>query len=77
MNLEKSPLSKLVLGPVVRQAQGQAEGQAGGISQGQALVDLTNKMNWQQTNIEHRYKYTGDNVDGRPLLGSGDNPKDW
>ena len=25
------------------------------------LVDLTNKTNWQQTNREHRYKYTGDN----------------
>ena len=25
------------------------------------LVGLTNKMNWQQTNREHRYKYTGDN----------------
>jgi hypothetical protein len=32
------------------------------------LVDLTNKMNWQQTNREHRYKYTGDNgEDGRHL----------
>ena len=24
------------------------------------LVDLTNKTNWQRTNREHRYKYTGD-----------------
>ena len=40
-------------------------------------VDLTNKTNWQQTNRENRYKYTGDNgEDGRHLEGGGDNHKD-
>ena len=35
-----------------------------------------NKMNWQQTNREHRYKYTGDNgEDGRHLEGGGDKDK--
>jgi hypothetical protein len=24
------------------------------------LIDLSNKTNWQQTNREHRYKYTGE-----------------
>ena len=28
------------------------------------LVNLTNKMNWQQTNRENRYKYTEDNGEG-------------
>jgi hypothetical protein len=44
---------------------------------GQTLVSLTNKTNWQQTNREHRYKYTGDNgEDGRHLEGVGDEHKD-
>ena len=30
-------------------------------SKGKTLVGLTNKANWQQTNREHRYKYSGDN----------------
>jgi hypothetical protein len=41
------------------------------------LIDLTNKTNWQQTNREHWYKYTGDNgEDGRHLEGGGDKHKD-
>ena len=41
------------------------------------LVDLTKKTNWQPTNREHRYKYTGDNGEaGRHLEGDGDNHKD-
>ena len=45
---------------------------------GKTLVGLTNKTNWQRTNREHRYKYTGDNgEDGRHLEGGGDNHKDW
>jgi hypothetical protein len=35
------------------------------------------KTNWQHTNREHRYKYTGDNgEDGRNLEGGGDKHKD-
>ena len=38
------------------------------------LVGFTNKMSCEQTNREHRYKYTGDNrEDGRHLEGGGDN----
>ena len=41
------------------------------------LFDLTNKTNWQQTNREHRYKYSGENGEnGRHLEGGGDKHKD-
>nr|XP_029489355.1 histidine ammonia-lyase-like [Oncorhynchus nerka] len=36
-------------------------------ARGKLLVGSTNKTNWQQTNREHRYKYTGE--DGRHLEG--------
>jgi hypothetical protein len=43
-----------------RQAQGgQKQGKTG--AGGKLLVRLMNKTNWQQTNREHSYKYTGDN----------------
>ena len=43
----------------------------------QTVVGFTNKTNWQQTNREHRYKYTGDNgEDGRHLEGGRDKHKD-
>ena len=38
---------------------------------------LVNLTNWQQTNREHRHKYTGDNgEDGLHLEGGGDNHKE-
>ena len=46
-------------------------------ARGKTLVGLMNKTNWQQSNREHRYKYTGDHgEDGRHLEGGGDNHKD-
>jgi hypothetical protein len=42
----------------------------------QTLVGFTNETKWQQTNREHRYKYTGDNgEDGQPG-GGGDKHKE-
>lgn len=40
------------------------------------LVDLTNKTNWQRTNREHRYKYTGDDGKMGDTWRGGDNHKD-
>ena len=41
-------------------------------------VGLTDKTNWQQTNREHKYKYTGGNgEDGQHLDWGGDEHKDW
>ena len=41
------------------------------------LVGSTNKTNWQQTNREPRYKYTGNyGEDGQHLEGGGNKHKD-